>query len=191
MGLLCNNCLIHIGNLICQGCYSTRYCSKICQKEHWKTHKKLCQSQQINFTDKEKYIEKKMLNTYRKTPELSLKAYTLISNEVYEEYCNKIIQPENGNDNKMIVLFLLFDDEGTFVRSYVSEIFNINSYNLGTSYLKKDNRLICLFNEKHQIYKFITKHYVPITGSILENTINAINASKNKKDKLVIRINKK
>lgn len=28
---------------VCSKCRTTRYCSKTCQKEDWKTHKKICQ----------------------------------------------------------------------------------------------------------------------------------------------------
>ncbi|KAH8833958.1 hypothetical protein DL96DRAFT_474935 [Flagelloscypha sp. PMI_526] len=41
----------------CSGCGRTFYCSKKCQKEHWKSHKSLCQMNQktVNKIEGVKY----------------------------------------------------------------------------------------------------------------------------------------
>jgi uncharacterized CHY-type Zn-finger protein len=39
----CANCP-RIGNMRCKKCMKTYYCSKECQKTHWATHKKACQT---------------------------------------------------------------------------------------------------------------------------------------------------
>jgi hypothetical protein len=30
--------------LLCSGCMGVRYCSRVCQKKHWKQHKKVCKN---------------------------------------------------------------------------------------------------------------------------------------------------
>jgi hypothetical protein len=41
---ICSECCLRTEKamLICGGCEMTRYCSLTCQKQHWKTHKELC-----------------------------------------------------------------------------------------------------------------------------------------------------
>ena len=41
---LCLHCGSVAGNMRCSGCFSARYCGKVCQRAHWASHKHECKS---------------------------------------------------------------------------------------------------------------------------------------------------
>ena len=48
----CQNCgLVSKGCSRCSGCLKARYCGAVCQKQHWKTHKQLCQDLRTSEDD--------------------------------------------------------------------------------------------------------------------------------------------
>jgi len=38
----CANCKIEVGSRLCSACHQIGYCSRECQKAHWKAHKAEC-----------------------------------------------------------------------------------------------------------------------------------------------------
>ena len=38
----CANCKLKVGSRLCSACHQIGYCSRECQKAHWKVHKAEC-----------------------------------------------------------------------------------------------------------------------------------------------------
>lgn len=63
------------GKFLCSRCKSVRYCSKECQKAHWKEHKKVCKAPEEGAQNPEKSKEEADEIEKRKKEEADMKAF--------------------------------------------------------------------------------------------------------------------